>query len=135
MSIKHFFLKLIGKRPKKHPAGHRIYQTSESLQLFVSSVAQREGLPEDEFTSDLVAAGLVQHLGRADYAPKWQTLTSREKEIAKLIQHGLTNRQIAGQLSLSTHTVNSHVQNILRKFELNDKSDLRYILALIHFLD
>lgn len=135
MSIKQFFLKLIGKRPNKPTAGHRIYQISENLQVTLSTLAQREGLPEDEFTSDILAAGLTQYLGRADFAPKWQSLTRREKEIAKLIRHGLTNRQIAGQLSLSTHTVNSHVQNILRKFELNDKSDLRYILALIHFLD
>jgi DNA-binding NarL/FixJ family response regulator len=134
MSIKSFFLKLIGKRPKP-TTGHRIYQISDSLQFQVSSLAKREGLPEDEFTSDLVAAGLVQYLGSSDFAPKWQTLTKREKEVAKLVGRGLTNRQIAGQLSLSTQTVNTHVQNILRKFALHDKAELRHILALIHFRD
>jgi len=132
MSIKDFLLNLIGKRPKP-TTGHRIYQHSDSLQVLVSSIAQREGLPEEEFTSDLVAAGLVQHLGRADYAPMWQSLTKREKEVARLVSRGLTNRKIAEQLSLSTHTVDSHVQNIMRKFDVNDKADLRYILALINF--
>lgn len=134
MSIKSFFLKLIGKRPKP-VSGHRIYQISNSLQVTLSSLAKREGRPEDEFTSDIVAAGLVQYLGSADFAPKWQTLTRREKEVARLISSGLTNRQIAGQLSLSTQTVNTHVQNILRKFGVQNKSDLRHILALNKFWD
>jgi len=134
MSIKDFFLKLIGKRPKP-TTGHRIYQVSESLQVLVSSVAQREGLPEEDFISDLVAAGLVQHLGSADFASKWHSLTKREKELARLIRRGLTNREISQQLFLSTHTVDSHVQNILRKFDLRDKAELRYILALTNFRD
>jgi DNA-binding NarL/FixJ family response regulator len=134
MSIKSFFLKLIGKRPEPTP-GHRIYQISNNLQVTLSLIAKREGLPEDEFTSDIVAAGLQQYYGSAEYAPKWQRLTKREKEIATLVGRGLTNRQIAEQLFLSTHTVNSHVQNILRKFELNDKADLRHILALSKFPD
>src|SRR5687767_4084830 len=125
MSIKSFFLKLIGKRPKPK-TGHRIYQISDNLQVQISSLAKREGLPEDEFFSDLVAAGLVKYGGRAEFAPKWQSLTKREKEVAKLISRGLTNRQIAGQLTLSTQTVNGHVQNILSKFGVNNKAELRH---------
>jgi DNA-binding NarL/FixJ family response regulator len=134
MSIKSFILKLIGKRPKPVP-GHRIYQISDNLQVRLSTLAKREGRPEEEFTSDMVAAGLVQYEGSAEYAPKWQSLTKREKEVARLIRRGLTNRQIAGELSLSTQTINSHVQNILRKFELRSRADLRHILALSHFWD
>ena len=134
MSIKSFILKLIGKRPKPVP-GHRIYQISDNLQVTLSSLAKREGRPEDEFTSEIVAAGLVQYLGSAEYAPKWESLTRREKEVARLIGHGYTNRRIAGELFLSTQTVNSHVQNILRKFELRSRADLRHILALSHFGD
>src|SRR5690349_22413859 len=98
MSIWQWILRKIGKRPKP-TSGHRIFQASDSLQVLVSSIAQREGLPEDEFTSDLVAAGLVQYLGKSDFAPKWRSLTKREKEVARLVGQGLTNRQIAGQLS------------------------------------
>ncbi len=134
MSIWQRLLNLIGKHPKTEP-GHRIYQVSESLQILVSSVAQREGLPEDEFLDDLVAAGLVEHLGIAEFAPKWKSLTKREKEVARLVRHGLTNRQIAGQLAVSTETVNTHVQNIMRKFGVSDKAELRHILALINFAD
>ena len=134
MSIWERFLRLIGKRPKP-TTGHRIYQVSDNLQVTLKSIAQREGLPEDEFTSDIVAAGLVQYLGSAELAPKWRTLTKREKEVAKLVGRGLTNRQISAELSLSTQTVNTHVQNIMGKFGVNTKGDLRHILALSNFRD
>jgi len=135
MSIWQRLLNLIGKHPKTEP-GHRIYRvTDDHLQVLVSSVAQREGLPEDEFVNDLVAAGLVQHLGAADFAPKWKSLSKREKQVARFVRRGMTNRQIAGELSLSTETINTHVQNIMRKFDINDKAELRHILALINFAD
>ena len=42
-------------------------------------------------------------------------LTKREQEIATLIQEGLSNKDIAHRLSIATHTVKSHVHNILEK--------------------
>ena len=42
-------------------------------------------------------------------------LTKREAEIARLVTDGLSNRDIAATLTLSTRTVEAHVQNILTK--------------------
>src|SRR5438093_6544703 len=42
-------------------------------------------------------------------------LTSRETEVLRLVASGLSNREIAGSLVLSEHTVHRHVANILRK--------------------
>ena len=42
-------------------------------------------------------------------------LTPREQEVLNLIATGATDKEIAGQLSLSLHTVKSHVRNILSK--------------------
>jgi predicted ATPase/DNA-binding SARP family transcriptional activator/DNA-binding CsgD family transcriptional regulator len=51
-------------------------------------------------------------------------LTPREQEIAALIARGLTNRQIAAELSISEHTVANHVAKILRKLGLRSRSQL-----------
>ena len=51
-------------------------------------------------------------------------LTRRELEIALRIAHGLTNRQIAVELSKSEHTVASHVGKILRKLRLNSRAQI-----------
>lgn len=46
---------------------------------------------------------------------KQSPLSSREIEILDLIAEGLSSKAIAGKLFLSTHTVNTHRQNILTK--------------------
>ena len=42
-------------------------------------------------------------------------LTAREREVLNCIATGATDREIAAQLSLSLHTVKTHVRNILNK--------------------
>ena len=53
-----------------------------------------------------------------------EILTSREKEILKLILDGKTSSEIALQLFVSKHTVNSHRKNILRKSNCKTNSEL-----------
>lgn len=56
-------------------------------------------------------------------------LTSRELEILKLISQGLTNLQIANELSISKRTVDTHRQNLLEKLDLHNTASLvRYAL-------
>ena len=52
------------------------------------------------------------------------TLTRRELEVAALVARGLTNRQIASELSISEHTVATHVAKILKKLGLTSRSRL-----------
>jgi DNA-binding NarL/FixJ family response regulator len=48
-------------------------------------------------------------------------MTKREKEVIELIAEGYANKEIAQKLHLSTHTVKSHVHNILEKLSLNTR--------------
>ncbi len=51
-------------------------------------------------------------------------LTAREREVALLVGRGLTNRQIAKELSISERTVSTHLSKILKKLELNSRAQL-----------
>jgi non-specific serine/threonine protein kinase len=51
-------------------------------------------------------------------------LTGREEEVTILVARGRTNRQIATELSISEHTVANHVAKILRKLELDSRSQI-----------
>ena len=51
-------------------------------------------------------------------------LSRREKGVADLLAHGLTNRQIAEELFLSERTVENHVRNILKKLNLSSRSEV-----------
>ena len=51
-----------------------------------------------------------------------ELLTRREREIAELVAQGLTNRDIAAQLYLSERTAQNHVQHILTKLGVTNRS-------------
>jgi two-component system NarL family response regulator len=50
-------------------------------------------------------------------------LTQREKEIVKLVEDGLTYKEIGEKLSISTHTVHTHIKNIYEKLQAKDRND------------
>jgi len=49
-------------------------------------------------------------------------LSGRETEVLRLVASGLSNREIAGTLVLSEHTVHRHVANILRKLAQSSRA-------------
>ena len=48
-------------------------------------------------------------------------MTKREREIIVLIADGLSNKEIAQRLNIATHTVKSHVHNIMEKLALHSR--------------
>ena len=58
-----------------------------------------------------------------------QDLTDREKEVLKLVSHGMTNADIAQTLFLSEGTVRNYVSSILEKLEVDDRTQAA-VLAL-----
>lgn len=49
-------------------------------------------------------------------------LTRRECEVLQRLSQGLTNKEIAESLGISYETVKEHVQHILRKLQVNDRT-------------
>lgn len=50
-------------------------------------------------------------------------LTNREREIAKFVSFGFTNKQIAQRLKVSDETIKSTIQNIMQKTGTTDRSE------------
>jgi NarL family two-component system response regulator LiaR len=53
-----------------------------------------------------------------------ESLTEREMDVLRLIAHGLSNHQIADQLTISEGTVRVHVSNILGKLHLASRTQV-----------
>ena len=81
------------------------------------------------------AAGLIQtwHLMlitcQTKEIPKnldhpYNTLTQQERRIVYYLASGMKNEQIAEELHISIYTVRTHIANIYKKFEVNNKVDL-----------
>jgi non-specific serine/threonine protein kinase len=53
-----------------------------------------------------------------------ERLTVREQDVTLLVGRGLTNRQIAQELSISEHTAANHVRKILKKLGLRSRAQI-----------
>ena len=60
-------------------------------------------------------------------APSPTLLPPREQAVARLAARGQTNQQIAEVLVVSTETVKTHVRNVLGKFGVRSKVELRVL--------
>ncbi|WP_051865886.1 helix-turn-helix transcriptional regulator [Streptomyces griseus] len=77
----------------------------------VTALAQRARLSLTHAVAP--SAGPVQALG----------LTSRERDVLRLVSTGRTNRQIAGELFISPKTASVHVSNILAKLDVSTRGE------------
>ncbi|MFZ1396883.1 MAG: response regulator transcription factor [Candidatus Promineifilaceae bacterium] len=71
-----------------------------------------------------MARKVLQELGRPQTAPPSpgpDPLTERELEVLQLVAKGLTNQQMAEQLSVAEVTIRTHVSNVLSKLHLANR--------------
>lgn len=70
-----------------------------------------------------VASKLMQEIRAPDSAiPQEETLTPREMDVLRCLAQGLSNREIAAKLCVSTRTVTTHVRHILDKLHLVNRT-------------
>ncbi len=83
---------------------------------------------------DAVAAVLGSGGRRDNRHREWPAgLTRREVEILRLVARGLSNRQIASELTISPKTANAHVEHIYTKLRVNSRA-LASLFAAKHGL-
>lgn len=62
---------------------------------------------------------------------KSETLSTREKEIIRLVAQGLSNKEIADKLCLSFHTITTYRKNLSSKLNIHSSAALA-IFAILH---
>jgi len=76
------------------------------------------------FVLDAFAAAPSAEDVRPSFDPELDQLTSREREVLRLIAQGYTYKEIARELYISVKTVESHVSSVLRKLQLSTRHQL-----------
>ena len=74
---------------------------------------------EDEGELQRVAGAMSKHVNPPDDEIP---LTNRETQVLRHVALGLSNKEIARSLQISIETVKEHVQNILRKIAVTDRT-------------
>jgi predicted ATPase/DNA-binding CsgD family transcriptional regulator len=102
--------------------GHRSYDATYERGLAMTSDDAVAFAVEDRLPSPPVTAVKTETDIR---------LTKRELEIARLIAHEMTSRDIATKLFISERTVEAHVTNMLNKLGLNSRIEIARWLASV----
>lgn len=125
MSLLQDLLFLLGLR---RDSALRSYRLDEQLHISIVKLAEQEQLPEEEIHAGLLAAALAQHHSTRDLWSRWDSLSPREREVTALICLGYTNNEIAAKLGISHTTIKTHIRNILVKYQMHGKAELRIAL-------
>lgn len=112
-----------------HPSPRVAFRADEALLYSLQTIAEREQRQTDEVAFDLLATAVAQHQVDDEHVEHWRMLSPREQQVVALICLNLTNRQIAARLVITPETAKTHVRNVLRKFGLHSKVELRRALA------
>jgi len=78
------------------------------------------GFVLDAFAADPGVAGGAP----VTFDPELDQLTPRERQVLRLIARGYAYKEVAGELSISVKTVESHVSAVLRKLQLSSRHQL-----------
>ena len=111
-------------------AGASGYLTKSAQPAELRDAVLRTAAGEAVYTPGLAALVLGEYR-RLDAVPEQSgpRLTQREEEILRLVAKGLTSRQVAERLVLSTRTVQNHVQNAMAKLQVHNRAGLvRYVI-------
>ena len=104
------------------------YCDRETLELFDETIYINDS--EETILNKL--RKLRQHTGET---AKNSDLTAREKDVLRLLLQGLSNKEVAEKLVISTHTAITHRKNIIEKTGIRSLSGLAVYAILNNISD
>jgi transcriptional regulator EpsA len=124
----------LARAQARNVAAHGVFSAGGRLEIFFSFVSLPEPIePRQRFLIELIVPFLHIAWKRAQLSERavqppvanvvpQRTLTTREIEILRWIHEGKSNVEIGMILSISTLTVKNHVQKILRKLNVQNRT-------------
>jgi DNA-binding CsgD family transcriptional regulator len=108
----------------------------QALRLLLGTLALRPASVDDEVVLSLDLDGTHYSLAqrRPRVSPEPVKLSAREREIARLISGGHTNKTVAAVLDISLWTVDTHIRRVFAKLGVRSRSAMVAQLAELGLL-
>lgn len=81
-----------------------------------------------DFISDMIEQLSQLKTKSPETNPSLDKLSSREKEVALCLAHGLTHHEIADELNITVRTIKAHCSSIYEKLSVKDRLSLSVLL-------
>ena len=98
-----------------------VVKDGPSAQLVYAIEAVHAG---KKYLSPNALTKVVQYGRRTPTRTPYDLLTSREREVLKLLADGHTTKAVATRLQISTKTVDTHKTSLMRKLDIHDRTGL-----------
>jgi DNA-binding CsgD family transcriptional regulator len=123
----HIFDSLFPSRKRSSPTLE--LSTDEEVLAMLGELAQEQGLSAPELAAILLKRAIIERYhSKNQNVQNWEDLSPRQQQVAALACLEYTNAEIAEKLSISLETVKTHMREILRKFDVRGRHQLRYML-------
>lgn len=112
-------------------------QAIEAIQLGVNGLVLKESAPrqllqciesvragERWIDAEATQRALEYATGQKSGPPPDALLTPRERDLVALVMHGLRNKEIAAEMSITEGTVKMHLHNIYEKLGIGSRTEL-----------
>ena len=100
--------------------------STDALKMIIKTVEQGAMWLDPQVVPILreINCGVIppRQMSRAMFKEQHANLTQREYEVLKLVVEGLSNNEIAQELTISEHTAKAHVCNIIQKLVVDDRT-------------
>jgi DNA-binding CsgD family transcriptional regulator len=112
------------RRARPEMVAYRV-EVDADLHASLQDLADQEQLPVDEVASGLLQQALQERQAAYVKLQSWRGISPRQQDVAALVCLGYTNQQIASRLKISPETVKTHIRNVLQRFGVRTKFELR----------
>lgn len=113
------------KQQKNTEKAEREFASARYVLHTLAANVQDEGLRANFLHAALETLPGERTLSRRQSeAERFGGLTPREREVARFLSHGKSNREIAEELVLSERTVENHISNILTKLGFTSRAQV-----------
>jgi len=101
----------------------------ENILAMLGELAEEQELNAEELAAMLLKKAVLEHYQTKNKnVQHWEDLSQRQREVAALACLGFTNPEIAEKLDIGSETVKTHMREILRKFDVRGRHQLRFML-------